>query len=334
MSNFAARFYARAVPGHPTYWPGVLTFSPDDLVHALFTTGRAPGDRVAHGSESVWEFVSRYAMAKAYIRQLPVSGRLSRTALATSLDRSEKVGLSYVLGQAATSLFCSTKLGVSHLLHVDRYWSTNRVVFGATRRRADLFGLSPAGWVVAEAKGRSNRVETGLSTILKAQKASIRTINGAPPAVALGCVSSFPPPEAVMRVDAWDPDPDEPTSIALDVSLDEYYLAYYLPFATAMRLGTETDSSELERSRLDGESDALPYTVRTIPGLGLTIGLPTELLEKIENASPRQPAGLADAVEQLLPLALQVGSRADGSVLRTDWADQLTTAQSTDEPTA
>jgi hypothetical protein len=65
-----------------------------------------------------------------------------------------------------------------------------------------------------------------LRQTLEAQKRSISTIQGEAPWVALGCVASFPRRVGAMRVDAFDPVEDAPESMALDVTLDRYMLAY------------------------------------------------------------------------------------------------------------
>ncbi|PKW14965.1 hypothetical protein A8926_2622 [Saccharopolyspora spinosa] len=53
-------------------------------------------------------------------------------------------------------------------MHIDRYASEYRVGFGNTRKRSDLFGLAPAGWVGAEAKGRAGDMDLKLRRQLEA----------------------------------------------------------------------------------------------------------------------------------------------------------------------
>ena len=50
---------------------GTLSFTTDDLAHALFATGRAPGDQWAHSMASVWEWIHRTSLIPAYIRRTP-----------------------------------------------------------------------------------------------------------------------------------------------------------------------------------------------------------------------------------------------------------------------
>lgn len=76
---------------------GTLGSTVNDLAHALFATGRAPGDQARFGDASFWEFVHRASLIPASVR-INSSGRLVKSALALELDRSEKVALSYALG--------------------------------------------------------------------------------------------------------------------------------------------------------------------------------------------------------------------------------------------
>ena len=116
---FDVRYRAEAFPNFVAR-NGVLHFDAADLAHALFVTGRAPGDQARHGDMSVWEWIHRTSLVPAYVRR-GSTGRLMKSALADSLDRSEKVALSYALGQAMTGIFAQQNLGVTHLMHVDRY---------------------------------------------------------------------------------------------------------------------------------------------------------------------------------------------------------------------
>lgn len=319
-SDFTARFGARDFPGHKSRWTGLLTFSSGQLVHALFTTGRAPGDRAKFGLTSYWEFVHRASLVPAYVRRHPTTGRLLRTGLAVSLDRSEKVALSYALGQAMTGIFCELQLGVGHLMHVDRYAVQYGLAFGAGRRRADLFGHRASGWVVAEAKGRSNAMETGLDAKLRLQKRSVKTVGGAVPDLALGCVASFPAPHGVLRVDALDPDPDQETSMDLPVTRDAFLLAYYQPFVTALSV-----SQNVGNDGVDQFNPAVDYSLARIEGLGITIGLPTELVTLVQTTQEEDvvQSGFAARVDAILTAAAGSTPHADGSLFVTEWADEL-----------
>lgn len=257
---------------------GTLRFDESDLAHALFVTGRAPGDRVRFGLTSIWEWVHRSSLVPAYI-QRNAANRMIKSPLGSSLDRSEKVGLSYALGQALTSIFCAQNLGVTHLMHVDRYASRWNLTFDHARRRADLFGqISPSQWVVAEAKGRSNGMESSLRRTLIEQKATVRTVAGHRPAVALGCVAHFPLAsggvQGPMRVDAFDPEPDK-EAVDLDVTEDEFFLTYYEPFAAAIDTGERTDGPP-------------GYVAAILLGTGLRVGMREGLYDAVRSDGRRR----------------------------------------------
>jgi hypothetical protein len=147
--EFEVRYRAFSFPTGVMDGNGKLCFTADELAHALIATGRAPGDRGRYGWASAYEWMHRASLIPAYLRRR-YDGQLVRSRLASELDRSELVGLSYALGQATTALFCHKELSVTHLLHIDRYADQHRLRFGG-RKRADLFGIARQGWVVAEA---------------------------------------------------------------------------------------------------------------------------------------------------------------------------------------
>ena len=308
-----ARFRADAFPGG-TPRRSVLRFHERDLAHALFATGRAPGDRWRHGETSVWEWLHRTSLIPAYIRKTS-TGSLVKTDLARSLDRSEKVALSYALGQAMTGVFCQNVLGVRHLMHVDRYLRRWGGVLAPGRRRPDLFGLTSAGnWVVAEAKGRSNGMEASLPTDLARQKGMIRSISGTPPHITLGCVASFPTQRGLpgpMRVDAVDPRPSK-EAVAFDVSNPLFLEAYYGPFMAAIRQGVPVQNAGPR------------WVISAFPGHGLRVGMRRDLYAYLGAGDALDPEDL-DALlgvgeeKQDLP----VGEQPDGTYMETEWSEMV-----------
>lgn len=307
-----APFTAQGFPaGIPT--GGTLTFRSDDLAHALFTTGRAPGDQARHGSASLWEFIHRASLIPAYLRRTSTRA-IHKSALAQDLDRSEKVGLSYALGQAMTAIYCREQLGVDFLMHVDRYATRHGVTFGLGRKRPDLFGMTlPGDWIVAEAKGRSNGMERGLPAQLAGQKSMIKSINGTKPTVALGCVSSFPVLYSGvwdrLRVDVVDP-PQEPEAADIVVDLDRFWRAYYEPFVLAAGAGEAVD-------------DLPGYVVSRFPGLGLQVGLRTSIHELLAGDEPITADLLGSASASIADGGEDPIGFSDGTLIETLWADAL-----------
>jgi hypothetical protein len=311
--QFTAPYRAWRFPAELIDKAGSLTFTADDLAHALHATGRAPGDRWAHGSASVWEWIHRTSLIPAYIRLTP-GGQLTRSQLALDLDRSEKVGVSYAMGQALTSIFCEKMLSTRFLMHVDRYATRFNVTFSGTRKRADLFGPDPGGgWIIAEAKGRSNSMESALEQTLIAQKRSIALVAGSPPTLALGCVASFPPKTRTLEIDAFDPDKDEIEAVHLDVDLDRYFLAYYEPFVTAIDFGNVEETAE--------ENSEMIFA--RLPLTGLRLGILRSIADRVRAASQGDVAGLAASITSLLQQVTPFAGFPDGTVVETDWENSL-----------
>ena len=309
--NFEVPYSASRFPSGLVIPNGKLVFSNDDLAHALFTTGRAPGDQKRYGRASTWEWLHRTAIIPAYIRRIPYGG-LSRSRIVQELDRSELVGISYALGMAMTTIFCRTKLSVTHLLHIDRYSSQYAVSFGGTRKRADLIGYSPRGWIVAEAKGRSRSMEPTLRKKLMDQKSSVSSIAGSPPSIALGCVSSFPLGGS-MRVDAFDPDQPSEEAVRYDqIDLDRYLYTYYNAFLNALGLGERIDNGQ--------------FVMTDFGVFGVRIGLLSTIVDLTRRASAGSGLkGFSEDVQDRLLSAIDIAPVmfSDGSFVETRWADAV-----------
>ena len=266
----------------------------------------------------MWEFIHRTSLIPAYVRRTP-DGRLARSQLALDLDRSEKVALSYALGQAMTAIFCSHYLSVRFLMHIDRYTARFSVRFSA-RRRADLFGQSVSGgWVVAEAKGRSNSMESALVNLLQAQKQSVISVGGVPPSLALGSVASFPPKTRVLRVDAFDPEPREPELVAIGVDIDRFVLAYYEPFLAAVELG------QADRGRENQVGDEANLEVARLDPVRIRIGLVRDVAVLVRRARQDEMSGLAHSVVRVLERRTSPSVFPDGTLVETDWETELET---------
>lgn len=312
FERFEAPYHARKF-GPAIDGSDILRFSCDDLAHALFATGRAPGDQARYGYASVWEWLHRVSLIPAYIRWTPRRS-LVRSGLALELDRSEKVAVSYALGQAMTGIFSAHVLRVPFLMHVERYASHYKIVFGATRKRADLFGRGASGWVVAEAKGRSRAMEHDLRKKLIAQKRSVRTIGGHRPGMAFGCVASFPPGGGdCLRVDAFDPADDEVETIDLPADVDRFILAYYEPFMAGVAFG-------------EPENDDM-FLASSYGRLALRVGLLRPIASLIIEAREGRTQGLYDRITGVLaetPSAQGRRQFLDGTVVETNWDESVT----------
>lgn len=291
-----------------------LGFTDTDLAWALFTTGRAPGDEALHGFASVAEFVHRAALIPAYVRR-DARHRLIRSSLATDLDRSEKVNLSYSLGQAMAGVFAQQQLGVVRLMHVDRYAPGHKVKFGPSKQRPDLFGPGKSGWVVIEAKGRSNAMESDLAKKVKSQASNVTSIAGSKPWVALGSVAQFRPPNRLMTLQAIDPEPVE-GGMEWDIDLDDFVAAYYAPFLRVLDVGQAFSAEDYPDNRIQAVD---------LGAVGVRVGLARDLVGLLRERQGAPTTGLAEQVDALLvELSETRGDlRPDGSWFDTSWEAAL-----------
>lgn len=310
---------------------GSLEFTTNDLAHALFTTGRAPGDRRSHGDASIWEFLHRTSIIPAYIRRTN-SRELVRSSLAIGLDRSEKVNLSYSLGQAIAAIFSQHVVSIPFLMHIDRYGQRYGIKLGPAGKRPDLFGYGSNGWVVVEAKGRSNAMESSLPDKIRAQKHSVLSIDGQPPGLKMGCVASFPGQfsNQAMHIDAFDPPVEEIESFPINVDIDHYMLAYYEPFIAALDFRERRGADEIFVS-------SSTYRVSTqFTQSGLRIGLLRTIDERIRQALERNsPEGLGEEFLGLLTRYRKDQPRApefpDGTFVEADWEESISINDSNPE---
>jgi hypothetical protein len=311
-SPFIVRYHAAGFPNGMIKSNDYIRFYENELVHALFTVGRAPGDRLSYGEASVWELLHRSSLVRAYIRQ-DYDQRLVLSRLALELDRSEKVAVSYAIGQAMTSIFSQKLLSIQYLMHVDRYASRWSVRF-ANRRRADLFGFGPQGWIVAEAKGRSTSPDTSLRANLRSQKASIISIQGGPPWLSIGCVAYFSSEAPWLRLDVFDPVPHEIEATAIEFDIDRYFLTYYEPFITAI------DSGERGADQVE---DATIVSARFSP-FGLSIGLLSAIDGLVRRAKAQgDVTGLSQSILAVLTTSSSSSVFPDGSFVEANWEDSI-----------
>jgi hypothetical protein len=204
-------------------------------------------------------------------------------------------------------------------MHIDRYAQRYNLLFGATRKRADLFGQGTPGWIVVEAKGRSNSMEYELRGKLTEQKRSVISIGNQPPGLALGCVASFP--DGAMKINAFDPETEGIEEFSIDVNLDRYLLAYYEPFIAALDSGqtdiqTETgdDAEKLARS---------PYTTSRFQQVGLRVGLLRTIERRMRLAIRGGFEGLGQDILSFLADQPSAGF-SDGTLIETDWEEFIT----------
>jgi hypothetical protein len=294
---------------------GELAFDDSDLAWALFTTARSsdeyfgPGDYLA----SFFEFLHRVSIVPAYLGR---GSRIATNCLFEFLDRSEKVGVSYALGGAMSTIFSEQCLGVPGLLHVDRYAGTNNVVFNSPQR-PDYLGIGRGGWVVVESKGRSRGFSRDLLTKLAGQKSAIQTIDGGPPWVRAGVVAHFG--SGNLSVAAVDPPGVGPKAVNLSMDMGRFMFQYYRPFVRALERGDPIQTVE-------------NVTAVSFPAIGVEIGLHNEILSLVPGSLEESDREWASRLLERIGSGFDGvnGIKADGSYFATHWDDALDTADSRD----
>jgi hypothetical protein len=173
------------------------------LLWAAITVGKWRDDLFIHGRYSLFEATYRANVLWAYLRT-DSSDRVLRTDAYQALDPTEKSGVSYSLGMTTTKLFASARLGVPWLMHLDRYQRAFGVSLRPGRSRPDLIGPSdPDGqmrWIVAEAKGRTNQLESDAIPKMRSQKRRVLSIAGTRPTLSIGAAAHFSSDELAVEV--------------------------------------------------------------------------------------------------------------------------------------
>jgi hypothetical protein len=204
-------------------------------------------------------------------------------------------------------------------MHIERYASRWAIDFG-NQKRPDLFGRSPQGWIVAEAKGRSSTPDTALRTKIREQKSSVTSIQGQEPALAIGCISYFSNQERWLRMDVIDSKFDS-EGIELDVDADRFTLTYYEPFLMAVDMGRDNE----ERQSLGAPSDDDVISAQ-FDSFGLRIGLLRSIDVLVRQAKRSGDlTGLSQTVAQILASDRRGSLFPDGTLVEAQWDDSIST---------
>ena len=239
-----------------------------EIALAAFLSGRHPRDRFEFGLFSVVDMLQKLLLVWTHLR---VDGdRFVRSGLYRSADRSEKVGVSYSIGQALAHLFLTTVLDVPFTLHVDRYAAEYELTWIRHGGLSpDLIGLGN-GWVVAEAKGRTRGQSTQTLDHAAEQKRAIRTIAGERPQLRLASLSHFG--DGTLALHVKDPEADV-RIVDLPGSRFELLRAYYDPILRLTRGG--------------GTRRIFGTTARFVdfPGLDVSIGVAMGIASSLRSES-------------------------------------------------
>ncbi|MCA1551085.1 hypothetical protein I6F36_30080 [Bradyrhizobium sp. BRP19] len=172
-----------------------ITATRADIIRSLLTVGY-PSPKKAIRKVGLWRTRMLSAMAYGYLDR-----KLRTTEYFRNLEQTEKVGVSFLLGQAFTHWFAQDRMGIEFLEHVAGFksitWGTSSATVspktGAStpspKSRPDFIGMKKAEKHVFESKGRIRR--PAQSAIAKAlgQVSALRSINGTQPATR--CATFF-----------------------------------------------------------------------------------------------------------------------------------------------
>lgn len=249
----------------------------------------------------------------ANLRQRGV--RVDRSSLYDSLDPTEKGATSYFLGMAMAKLFAAELFDTPWLFHVSQATSGGASIAfqRGSKSQPDLIGQSSGGdWIVVEAKGRTNGLDSKALTKAKLQTSMIRTINGVAPSLRVALQVYFDD-QLRVRID----DPSDPKPEALEVQLDlDSALARYYSVATAITAKNPTRERVRDRefvTRIDDDS-------------GVTIGLQASILESVAAGKFQQ---IREDSRRVNDRVTEVGERAtiypDGLFVRLDdrWSPEF-----------
>jgi hypothetical protein len=180
-----------------------------DIIRSLLTVGY-PSRKAAIKSVGKWREKLLVAMATGYL-----DGKLGTTRYFRNLEQSEKVGVSFLLGEAFTHWYAQDRMRIEFLVHVAGLttcaWSSTGAVTplktGATpppdKSRPDFIGIRRTQHHVFESKGRIRKPSAATVGKGLGQVSKLQTVNGVAPTTR--CVSFFMLREAGAEGRVVDP---------------------------------------------------------------------------------------------------------------------------------
>jgi hypothetical protein len=200
-----------------------ITATRADIIRSLLTVGY-PSRKKALRKVGPWRVRMLSAMAYLYLDRA-----LTTTQYFRNLEQTEKVGVSFLLGEAFTHWFAQDRMGVEFLVHVA---GLNSTVWGASsaavtpktgasppspKSRPDFIGVRKAERHVFESKGRIRRPAQSAISKALGQVSALRSINGTQPATR--CATFFMLKAAGTEGKVIDPDGD---ANGVEVIFDEW----------------------------------------------------------------------------------------------------------------
>jgi hypothetical protein len=172
-----------------------LTATRPDIIRSLLTVGY-PSRRAAVSVVGPWRERMLVAMATGYL-----DSTLNTTSYFRNLEQTEKVGVSFLLGEAFTHWYAQDRMNIEYLVHVAGLATCKWVapssalppkagaVPPSPKSRPDFIGVSRLERHVFESKGRIRRPSASTTSKALGQVSALRSINGKRPTTR--CASFF-----------------------------------------------------------------------------------------------------------------------------------------------
>lgn len=196
-----------------------------DIIRSLLTVGY-PSRKEAIRKVGLWRTRMLSAMAYGYLDRA-----LRTTGYFRNLEQTEKVGVSFLLGQAFTHWFAQDRMGIEFLEHVAGFksitWKTSSATVppkaGAStsspKSRPDFIGMKKTEKHVFESKGRIRRPAQSAVAKALGQVSALRAINGTQPATR--CATFFMLKASGAEGQVIDPEGD---AAGIEVNFDDWEL--------------------------------------------------------------------------------------------------------------
>jgi hypothetical protein len=216
VSNFTGRF--ATLNGSSS-----ITATRADIIRSLLTVGY-PSRKAALRKVGPWRVRMLVAMATGYLDRA-----LNTTQYFRNLEQTEKVGVSFLLGEAFTHWFAQDRMNVEFLVHVAGLaapsWGPSPVIVppkaGASppppKSRPDFIGFRRLERHVFESKGRIRRPAASAVSKALGQVSALSSVNGTQPMTR--CATFFMVKAAGTEGRVIDPEGD---AEGVEVTFDEW----------------------------------------------------------------------------------------------------------------
>lgn len=309
-SNFPAGSPAKLIGSN------TLTVTWADIVWSAITAGKPGASHLlAHRWHSLADLVVRSHTIYANLRQR--GHYVDRSTLYDSLDPTEKGATSYFLGMTMAKLFSAKLFDTSWLFHVSHASSNGAAISfkRGSKSQPDLIGQnSTGGWIVVEAKGRTNYLDSAALTTAKEQTEMIRSINGASPVLRVALQAYF---NSGLTVRIDDPSDSKPDALDIKLDMDTAMSRYY---AIAKALPAKSATREVIRNH--------EYWTHFDEDSGITIGVEVSLAESVSSGKYEQISATRKSLNlNVGELETNSSIYADGLFVRLDkrWSSEFMT---------